>query len=617
MPDLSVLIPARNERWLRRTVEDVCANKRGDTEIIVVLDGHWPHPGGELVLHPDVHVIHHHRPIGQRAATNLAARTSSARYVMKLDAHCAVAPGFDEELIRTADTLGSDVTQVPAQHNLHIFDWICETCGARTYQGPTLHACAGCHGTTFRMEMVWNAIRRRTEYWRFDGTELKFGYWGDYKKRPQANGEVVEVMSCLGACWFLARDRFWALGGLDEDHGGGAGWGQMGTEIACKSWLSGGRLVVNKRTWFSHLFRTQGKDFGFPYHISGAEQDYARRYSQNLWRGGHWPGQRLPLRWLVDRFWPIPGWTEEQRDALPEHLRLDALSQAVDQGARPDDRTERTVHAGVGRLLPDEVEAGATDSGSIDRGARHARAGTPTAGIVYYSDNRPDARLLDAVRHTIDASALPIVAVTLQPIDWPASQNIVLPLERGYLTMFRQILAGLEALDTEIAFFAEHDVLYSAEHFTFRPPRADAYFYNLSWWKVDARTGHALTYTAKQTSQLCADRALLVAHYRERVRRVEAEGFSRAMGFEPGSHGRPQRVDDVPSATWRSAVPNIDVRHDTNLTPSRWKQDQFKDPRSCQDWQEADRVPGWGKTEGCFDCFLRKLTRPELRGVAV
>ena len=34
--DLSVILPARNEQFLRRTVEDVLANIEADTEIIVV-----------------------------------------------------------------------------------------------------------------------------------------------------------------------------------------------------------------------------------------------------------------------------------------------------------------------------------------------------------------------------------------------------------------------------------------------------------------------------------------------------------------------------------------------------------------------------------------------------
>jgi hypothetical protein len=183
----------------------------------------------------------------------------------------------------------------------------------------------------------------------------------------------------------------------------------------------------------------------------------------------------------------------------------------------------------------------------------------------------------------------------------------VLDLERGYETMFRQILAGLEALDTDLVFFAEHDVLYHPSHFEFRPPRMDAYCYNRNCWKVDWVTGRAVHYLCDQTSQLCASRLLLLEHYRERVTRVETEGFTRRMGFEPGTrkvhHGG---VDDVDVVTWMSAQPNIDVRHNKNLTSSRWRRDQFRNQKYCQGWQEADSVPGWGSTARGLVALLKE-----------
>ena len=47
---------------------------------------------------------------------------------------------------------------------------------------------------------------------------------------------------------------------------------------------------------------------------------------------------------------------------------------------------------------------------------------------------------------------------------WAAKASRV-KAQRGIVTMFRQILAGLEALDTEYAFCVEHDVLYHPSHF--------------------------------------------------------------------------------------------------------------------------------------------------------
>jgi hypothetical protein len=158
-----------------------------------------------------------------------------------------------------------------------------------------------------RPQRLWQKRdSRRTDFWRFDH-ELHFQYFDDYKRRPQAQSEIADVMSSVGACFFMRRERFFELGGLDEAAGS---WGQFGTEIACKSWLSGGRHVVNKSTWFAHLFRTQGGDFGFPYPNPTSAVEAARTYTNAMWLHNRWRSQRLPLSWLIEKFAPLPGWHE-------------------------------------------------------------------------------------------------------------------------------------------------------------------------------------------------------------------------------------------------------------------------------------------------------------------
>jgi hypothetical protein len=226
---------------------------------------------------------------------------------------------------------------------------------------------------------------------------------------------------------------------------------------------------------------------------------------------------------------------------------------------------------------------------------------------IYYTDNKPPESILRPVQRQLLKAGLPIVAVSLQPIGF--GQNVVLGLQRGVLSMFKQILAGLEATEAEVVFFTEHDVLYHPSHFAFVPPKPDRVYYNTNVWKVDYATGHAVRYdNCRQTSGLCAYRDILLDHYRKRVAMVEAGGFSRKMGFEPGTHGRPERVDDLTSEVWESPAPNIDIRHSTNLTPSRWSPAEFRDKRFCQGWTEADAVPGWGATKGRFDLFLKEHT---------
>jgi len=305
--DLSVIIPARNEIWLERTIDDVLANSEADTEVIAVLDGYWPDPS--ISDRKRVVFAHVTEPIGQRGATNLGARMSEAKFVMKIDAHCSLDKGFDRKLI---EDWRSGQTVIPQQWAFHIFDWKCRRCGNQTYQGFKPLKCQKCNDDAgFDQVIVWQRRRRHhTESWLFDHT-LHFQYWrGD--RRPERKEKIFDTFSLIGACWFTSRERYWEMEGLDEAHGF---WGQVGTEVSCKTWLSGGRLVTNTNTWYAHLFRTGNFSLDgsstFPYYISGNAQERAREYSRDLWFNNKWPKQVHPLSWLVERFRPLPYWHEE------------------------------------------------------------------------------------------------------------------------------------------------------------------------------------------------------------------------------------------------------------------------------------------------------------------
>jgi hypothetical protein len=88
-------------------------------------------------------------------------------------------------------------------------------------------------------------------------------------------------------------------------------WGNQGIEVACKSWLSGGRVLVNHKTWYAHLFRTQGGDFSFPYEQRESQIQKTKKKTWDLFVNG-WEKQVRPVSWLVERFWPTHGWTAEE-----------------------------------------------------------------------------------------------------------------------------------------------------------------------------------------------------------------------------------------------------------------------------------------------------------------
>lgn len=309
--DLSILIPARNEEFLAKTIEDILSNIEADTEIIAVLDGAWTNP--PIKQHPRVNIIYVPESVGQRAATNLACRLSKAKYVLKCDAHTSWDKGFDRKMIAAFKKVGNNVTMVPIMRNLHAFDWVCK-CGNSHYQDKG-SLCQKC-GKEMEKKMIWEP-RPGTRNWSycFD-SEPHFQYFREYGKRPEviAQGDLTETMSLQGSAFMLTREKYWELDICSEEFGS---WGSQGIEVAVKTWLSGGRVIVNHKTWYAHMFRTKAQNgFGFPYQLSGRQVDGAKKKARELFYEGKWDKAIHPLSWLIEKFAPIPGWTQEDLENL-------------------------------------------------------------------------------------------------------------------------------------------------------------------------------------------------------------------------------------------------------------------------------------------------------------
>lgn len=207
-----------------------------------------------------------------------------------------------------------------------------------------------------------------------------------------------------------------------------------------------------------------------------------------------------------------------------------------------------------------------------------------TKGAMYSTENRLDPKTMLACQKQLrEAFDGEISAVSLKPIDF-GDVRTVLPLERGYLTMFTQFLAGLEASTADIIFITEHDVMYPKEHFDFTPPRDDTFYYDLNWWKV-RKDGLAVHWDAVQVSGICAYKPLLVDYYKKRIAEFDPADFDRK--FEP--------TVDADFQTWRAPVPHIDIRHESNLTYNKWKIEHFRKKETAVNLEQStiDKIPGW------------------------
>jgi hypothetical protein len=159
--------------------------------------------------------------------------------------------------------------------------------------------------------MMWIGKERpQSNSYCFD-SEPHFQYFNDYTKRDEYKKDLetgfTETMSLQGSCFMCTRENYWKWDVCDEKAGS---WGNQGLEVACATWLNGGRVLVNHNTWYAHMFRTQGGDFGFPYHQSGRGVQVTKNYIKEK----YWNNPKL--KDLIKKFWPVTGWSEDQLNSL-------------------------------------------------------------------------------------------------------------------------------------------------------------------------------------------------------------------------------------------------------------------------------------------------------------
>lgn len=96
--------------------------------------------------------------------------------------------------------------------------------------------------------------------------------------------------------------------------------------------------------------------------------------------------------------------------------------------------------------------------------------------IIYYTDNSLDEKIASLCRDhlIVAAQGKPIISISQKPIK--LGENICIgEIGRSHLSMYSQILAGVEKAQTKYVALVEHDCLYSPEHFNWIPPRDDVF----------------------------------------------------------------------------------------------------------------------------------------------
>ena len=252
---LSIIIPARDDPCLQKTIDDIRKKSEGEVEIVVVLDGkEEPVDDADLVIvHPET--------LGMRTTVNDGMEASSGEYVMKCDSHIMFDQGFDVKLL---ETIEDDWVVIPIRYELDIDKW-------ERMDGEPI---------------VYDRLVVRPE--KIGGVR--------WRRKGREHIKIDETMTFQGSCYLMSRKHWDWLGGLQNE-----GYGhlmQESTEIALKTWLGGGKVMVNKNTWYAHRHRKFGRTFRMG---PGALQE-SYDYSKDYWLNNRWEDRIHDFNWLMERF---------------------------------------------------------------------------------------------------------------------------------------------------------------------------------------------------------------------------------------------------------------------------------------------------------------------------
>lgn len=219
--------------------------------------------------------------------------------------------------------------------------------------------------------------------------------------------------------------------------------------------------------------------------------------------------------------------------------------------------------------------------------------------ILYYSDNRIAPDLQRVVLNNLRGMKNPIVSVTQKPVD--LGTNICVgEIGSSWLNLYKQLKLAVEATETKFVATAEHDCLYTQEHYDWTPPSDDTFYYNENVWFVQWGGNHPelngmysnYWTERKALSQLICSRDILLKDIELKLKFLDDDipietigepGYSKlAMARAKARSGSAslsmaleeyaELLDAAKADTFKTKNPNLDIRHDYNFTgPKRGK----------------------------------------------
>lgn len=245
---ISIVIPSHNDIYLYRTIDSLLSNARGEIEIIPVLDGYIS--PRVFDYDPRVKPILHTQNLGMREAINTGASHARGEFLMRVDEHCMFGPAYDVTL---TDTIEENWIVTPRRYYLDVEKWEVMNKDFVDYE---------------KLLIVEKRDKKLGSFTKFSGVA-----WPS-RTKARTHFAIDETMCMQGSCWIMHKS-WWDIVIIRLESNGYGTHYQDTTEMLFKTWKAGGKLMVNKNTWFAHKHRSFNRTHQYPLHRAIPEWTYA------------------------------------------------------------------------------------------------------------------------------------------------------------------------------------------------------------------------------------------------------------------------------------------------------------------------------------------------------
>lgn len=251
---LSVIIPSYKDPLMVKTVNSLLESSElaDDLEVIVVLDGYWPN--FEITEDKRVRYLHLGKNRGMRGAINAGVDMARGKYIMRTDEHCMFGKGYDRILTRQCRG-----------------NWI--VTARRYFLDPVKwEIMTDLEPVDCEKLVIQSGVKFSGQRWTERAEQLK-------------DSSLIESQAMQGSMWLMKR-KWWdkVIKELDTNPNHYGPHYQDSHEMVFKTYKEGGKLMVNKNTWFAHKHRSFPRTHNDGTSENPANKESGWKYSLDTWK---------------------------------------------------------------------------------------------------------------------------------------------------------------------------------------------------------------------------------------------------------------------------------------------------------------------------------------------